>query len=274
MTRSPRRWSGSELPEALSAALASADVDASEQAIARVRARLSAALGPAFAEVPPPTAAAQAGPFARTLRLLPPGKWFGIGALFAVGFGALWITGPGAPAGPAEQGHGASPAAGVRTGTGAVHGPSPQMSATAAEVVPPAPVELDPALLAADGVAPVLDLPPSAAEPVSPPRTAGRAKRAQAKPAELGLAEELRQLELIRQRLRGSPAQALSEADAHARRFPHGTLGPERELLRVDALLRLGREAEARRLGARMLAAPEGHPYRAQLEKLLDRPYR
>jgi hypothetical protein len=89
---------------------------------------------------------------------------------------------------------------------------------------------------------------------------------------ELGLAEELRQLNQLRQQLRVSPARALVEADAHARRFPHGTLGPERELLRVDALLRLGRSAEAHKLAARMLEAPEGHPYRAQLQKLLTAP--
>lgn len=245
MTQEPRRWSGSELSKELDAALSSADADASEQAIDRMRSRLSDALGPAFADVPPPSAAGQA------VRLLTPGKWLGIGALFAIGFGVFWIRGPGAPAGHAEQGHAVPSAVGASTGPGAVHGSLPEAPADAPLQTPVSQ--------------------PSAAASEPPPEPL-RAARQVKRPAELGLAEELRQLEQIRKRLRVSPARALAEADTHARRFPHGTLGPERELLRVDALLRLGRNAEAHKLAERMLAAPEGHPYRAQIEKLLSAP--
>jgi sarcosine oxidase gamma subunit len=84
MTQTPRRWSGSELPEELNAALSSADADSSEHAIERLRARLSDALGPAFGDTQP-SAAAQPQPAARALQWLTPGKWLGIGALFAIG---------------------------------------------------------------------------------------------------------------------------------------------------------------------------------------------
>jgi hypothetical protein len=258
MTWQPRRWSGSELPDELNAALSSADADASEQAIERMRSRLSDALGPAFADIPPPM---DAGKAQRAVRLLSPGKWLGIGALFAIGFGAFWIRGPGAPAGHAE--HAAKDhAAGAPAGAGAVHGSLPEA---------PAGVPLQPPITPSAPVSQPMAATNEQPEPLPAARPVKRAGQ-QVKGPELGLAEELRQLEQIRKRLRVSPARALVEADTHARRFPHGTLGPERELLRVDALLRLGRNPEAHKLAEQMLAAPEGHPYRAQIEQLLSAP--
>ena len=80
----------------------------------------------------------------------------------------------------------------------------------------------------------------------------------------------MRQLESIRGWLAQSPQRALLAADEHERRFAHGALGPERELLRIDALLRLGQYERARQRGERVLAAPEAHPYRAQVANLLS----
>jgi hypothetical protein len=110
-------------------------------------------------------------------------------------------------------------------------------------------------------------------EPELPPPTA--AAPAEDKPTRRehvrapGLGEELRQLENIRRWLARSPQRALAATDDHERRFPHGALGPERELLRIDALLRLGQYERARQRAERVLAAPEGHPYRAQVASLL-----
>jgi hypothetical protein len=41
------------------------------------------------------------------------------------------------------------------------------------------------------------------------------------------------------------PSAALRLLDQHAARFPEGLLAPEREVLRIEALRRLGRTAEA-----------------------------
>jgi hypothetical protein len=41
-------------------------------------------------------------------------------------------------------------------------------------------------------------------------------------------------------------ARALAEAEAHGRAFPAGQLAAERELVAVEALVRLGRRDEAR----------------------------
>ena len=46
--------------------------------------------------------------------------------------------------------------------------------------------------------------------------------------------------------LRLAPAQALSLAAESARRFPAGVLSQEREVIAIEALVRLGRMAEAR----------------------------
>lgn len=43
-----------------------------------------------------------------------------------------------------------------------------------------------------------------------------------------------------------SPATALARTDEHRRRFGDGVLAQEREVVAIDALVRLGREAEAR----------------------------
>ncbi|HTU61477.1 MAG TPA: hypothetical protein VMF89_23640, partial [Polyangiales bacterium] len=193
--------------------------------------------------------------------------------------------GPGAPAGHAERRsasavHGAVPPAVSPELTepqpvAAASGQGSQAQPTAVDPASGAsaqqPTAADPAAATVTTVAAHVRHPkPAAREPEALPNKPARTNKLSAQPPqELGLAEELRQLEQIRQRLRVSPARALVEADTHARRFPQGTLGPERELLRVDALLRLGRNAEARKLADRMLAAPEGHPYRAQIEKLL-----
>jgi outer membrane protein assembly factor BamD (BamD/ComL family) len=42
-----------------------------------------------------------------------------------------------------------------------------------------------------------------------------------------------------------NPKEALAKLEEHARRFPNGTLAQEREVMAIDALLRLGRRADA-----------------------------
>jgi hypothetical protein len=59
------------------------------------------------------------------------------------------------------------------------------------------------------------------------------------------LARETRMLEVARSALGSDPAQALEITKEHSKLFPKAQLRDERELIAVDALLRLGRRAEA-----------------------------
>jgi hypothetical protein len=64
--------------------------------------------------------------------------------------------------------------------------------------------------------------------------------------------EELRLLDRARRaNARGDYASVLALAAEHERRYPHGRLTEEREVLRVKALVGLGRRAEARQAAAR-----------------------
>ncbi len=67
------------------------------------------------------------------------------------------------------------------------------------------------------------------------------------------------------------PADTLATCDEHARRFATGTLAQEREVLAIDALLRIGRrdEAEARAARFRQAFPRSGHLRR--IEALLAR---
>jgi len=58
--------------------------------------------------------------------------------------------------------------------------------------------------------------------------------------------EELRLLREAQDALEGRPRRALAVAGEHARRFPRGMLAQEREVIAIDALVRLGRNAQAR----------------------------
>lgn len=68
-------------------------------------------------------------------------------------------------------------------------------------------------------------------------------------------ADEVRLLQDAQDALRAAPARALALANQHAQRAPHGTLTQEREVIAIEALVKLGREGEARRRAARFQAA-------------------
>lgn len=80
---------------------------------------------------------------------------------------------------------------------------------------------------------------------------------------------EIALLQQARRALASAPAQALALTQSHARLFPDGTFREEREALAVEALLALGRHAEA---NARAHALLERYPqsaYRRRIERLL-----
>jgi len=100
--------------------------------------------------------------------------------------------------------------------------------------------------------------PPAIAPPVAPSaRTSSLSPQA-------GLREERRLLDLAQDAVsRGDPQEALLLTAMHADRFPRGELGPQSELLRIRALARLGRKAEAR---AALAAMRESYPQSFLLE--------
>ena len=66
------------------------------------------------------------------------------------------------------------------------------------------------------------------------------------------------------------PAAALAQLDRHEREFPRGQLAAEREFFAVQALHRLGRDAEARTRGDALLARFSTSPYASRTRRLLD----
>lgn len=101
-------------------------------------------------------------------------------------------------------------------------------------------------------------LAPSAPEPTASASTTASAAPAPpasvARPSRRLLAEEVQHLGELRERLDASPDDVLAEAERGGRAFPGGALGQEREALAIEALVRLGRKAEARARAAEFAA--------------------
>jgi outer membrane protein assembly factor BamD (BamD/ComL family) len=67
----------------------------------------------------------------------------------------------------------------------------------------------------------------------------------------------------------GDPAQGLSILDAYASRFPHPIMGPEASILRIEALVKTGDHAGAKRAGEAFLRANPTSPYAPRVQSLL-----
>jgi hypothetical protein len=140
----------------------------------------------------------------------------------------------------------------------------------AATTRPPNDVPLDPPPHAAPPTVSVESLP--AAAPMAPGEAkarrapeAPRADRAaEGAPAE-DPGDELALLEDARRSLASDPARTLALADAHAKRFREPALAQERERLAIDALVRLGRTAEAE---TRAKAFEATYPHSAHLARV------
>jgi hypothetical protein len=86
------------------------------------------------------------------------------------------------------------------------------------------------------------------------------------------IAEEARLLERARAALAVDPAGALRITEEHARKHPMAQLSAERELIAIDALMRLGRRDEALRRAAPGLARAPNSLYAKRLRPLLGQP--
>jgi hypothetical protein len=64
-------------------------------------------------------------------------------------------------------------------------------------------------------------------------------------------------------------AQALRVLDQHHRRFAHGTLEPEAEALRIEALVQVGEHAQAETLSQRFVSAYPAHPLSGRVAELV-----
>jgi outer membrane protein assembly factor BamD (BamD/ComL family) len=67
----------------------------------------------------------------------------------------------------------------------------------------------------------------------------------------------------------GDPAHGLSILDAYATRFPHPVMGPEASILRIEALVKTGDRAGAKREGDAFLHANPASPYAPRIKSLL-----
>lgn len=145
--------------------------------------------------------------------------------------------------------------------------PSARVTETAASPVPAAP-------LAASAPAPAVEpLNPTPSPPRAESAPAPIIERNEPAPVESSaerLAREAKLLERARALLESSPGQALAVLTDHERTFPDGSLGPEREVLAVDALVRLGRLGEAERRGRALTARFPGSLYEERLKRILS----
>lgn len=234
---STRHWrEDSELAEPLKRVLDSGGVgEGDDAALERMGARIEAALGPAFD-------ARRAGQGTST-------AWHnvrrvGIGVVAAAAVSITWWSSMASPSVPSSvASRRLQPEAASIQRSDEVIAPPVVAAASASEVVPPEPARPAPS----------------------------RKHRARAAAAAPGLAEELKGLSQIRGFLEASPERALAAVNEQELRFTRGALDPERQLLRLDALLRLGRTSEAQTLATQLMAATENHPYKARIAELLAR---
>lgn len=124
-------------------------------------------------------------------------------------------------------------------------------------VVPPPPTEpeIEPSVVPAPE-RPVVSAPSTH---VTPRRTSTRVAPSGPTPSELDL---LRAAEAA---LADDPTSALARTEEHQRAYPEGLLAQERELLAIDALVRLGRQATAER---RVQQFEERHPHSPLLRRM------
>ena len=118
--------------------------------------------------------------------------------------------------------------------------------------------------------------PAVAAEPSSEAATGTRTTPTVApssRPNSPSLSAEVATLGLARQELTsGRPAAALETLEAHQQDFPVPRLGPEADMLRIEALLALGRHGEARNLGERLLHRNPDSAFGQRVRSLLAPP--
>lgn len=109
-----------------------------------------------------------------------------------------------------------------------------------------------------------------AVEPTKATKAKGSAKAAEGTDDDHALRDEVALLDQARAAIAsGNTAAALSALDRHKREFPRGFLSSEAEVLRVEALVKAGRTAEARAQGERLLSREPNGPQAKRVRSLL-----
>lgn len=225
-----RLFESGDVPAGLRGALSAARADMGTDAqVAKLAERLGPLLGPVVPPAPAPAPIAATAAAGGAVKL-------GLAALalIAAGGGALLLSArqPSPPSAPITAVSVAAPVA-------------PPL------VAPPAPEPSAPVLVQP---APAVSVAPSKATLPSKPQP----------PAQLSEAELLEQ---ARSAAKSDPARALSRANEHAARFPHGVLVQEREVLAIQALRQLGRTAEADKRAAAFAKAFPGSAFQRKLQR-------
>jgi hypothetical protein len=143
-------------------------------------------------------------------------------------------------------------------------GPPAVASPPRASVRAPVPMLREPVVDAA------LDVEEEAAP--TPTASAGAVEKPDAGSTGDPLAAELALLQRAQASLASNPAAALALTEDHARRYPKGQLGMEREIVAVDALHRLGRHAQADRRARALLGRAKGSLYEERVRDLIKTP--
>jgi hypothetical protein len=106
-----------------------------------------------------------------------------------------------------------------------------------------------------------------------PERHSGSSHRAsrQARPAAPDPEGELRILQRAQATLDRNAARSLELAESHARQYPRGVFLQEREILAIEALLKLSRKPAAYARADAFLAAHASSPHARRVRALLNR---
>ncbi len=133
---------------------------------------------------------------------------------------------------------------------------------------PVAPVES----AAATADAPVAEAPARAVAPSEPKPSAKKVPPTRTAVAPSGdLRAEIDLIDGARAALRaGDTAEAMGLLGQHAMHFSHGALAPEETALRVEALMRMGRTAEAKAYARRFVAANPASPLAERMRHLVN----
>jgi hypothetical protein len=190
-------------------------------------------------------------------------KWLGAGMLAGslVAVSADRLASRDAPTEPAS-----------RAPSLATHAPTPIEAETTPSLASAEPATSPRPPERSRAVAPSIPV-PAEPSPIEPPHVAPTASFDPApSPARASLGDEIRALDAARARLAAGDAPgALAGVADYERRFPRGRLSQEAALVRVEALVRSGRCADARAAGAGFLAAHPDSVLAKRTRTLLER---
>ncbi len=209
--------------------------------------RLRAALGPVLWPIAPGGAGAGKAPVASGTTAVALGKAAALIALAGAGAAGVWF-------GAAHRS--------TRTE------PAPSASAVRSTVVPSGPSSEPPV-----EVAPAVAAPPTSEAPRAVDAGLASAHSNHGSPSAASEAtNEAWWLDQAQAELASEPGRALAATAEHRRRFPHGALVQEREVLAIEALQRLGRQAEARARAARFVSSFPDSAYREKVRSVIGNP--